>query len=159
MLTTSFGQSIRRNQHCINLRSHLGSAASFVLNQPQKYNIRDTNNAFTKKRRSITFSLANSNTQTYVLWQNIQKLDYLKPPWNTEKNKNNPSSRIWTSDLRMSAFWNQLQSSALPTELSRVRWKLAMHTRIWDSAATVLNSTSHSHYSYMVRISNKCIQK
>ena len=33
MWTTSFGQSIRRNQHCINLRSCLGSAASFVLNQ------------------------------------------------------------------------------------------------------------------------------
>ena len=29
--TTSFGHSIRRNQHCINLRSHLGLAASFVL--------------------------------------------------------------------------------------------------------------------------------
>ena len=41
MLTTSFGHSIRRNQHCINLRSRLGSAASFVLNQLQKYNIRD----------------------------------------------------------------------------------------------------------------------
>ena len=39
MLTTSFGHSIRRNQHCINLRSHLGSAASCVLNQLQKYNI------------------------------------------------------------------------------------------------------------------------
>ena len=36
MLTTSFGHSIRRNQHCINLRSHLGTAASFVLNQLQK---------------------------------------------------------------------------------------------------------------------------
>ena len=36
MLTTSFGHSIRRNQHCINPRSHLGSAASFVLNQLQK---------------------------------------------------------------------------------------------------------------------------
>ena len=42
MLTTSFDHSIRRNQHCINLRSHLGSAASFVLNQLQKYNIRDS---------------------------------------------------------------------------------------------------------------------
>ena len=41
MLTTSFGHSIRRNQHCINLRSHLGSSASFVLNQLQKSNIRD----------------------------------------------------------------------------------------------------------------------
>ena len=41
MLTTSFGHSIRRNQHCINLRSHLGSAVSFVLNQLQKYDIRD----------------------------------------------------------------------------------------------------------------------
>ena len=41
MLTTSFGHSIRRNQHCINLRSHLSSAASFVLNQLQKHNIRD----------------------------------------------------------------------------------------------------------------------
>ena len=41
MLTTSFGHSIRRNQHCINLRSHLGWAASFVLNQLQKYNIVD----------------------------------------------------------------------------------------------------------------------
>ena len=41
MLTTSFGHSIRRNQHCINLNSHLGTAASFVLNQLQKYNIRD----------------------------------------------------------------------------------------------------------------------
>ena len=39
MVTTSFGQSIRRNQHCINLRSHLGSAVSFVLNQLQKYDI------------------------------------------------------------------------------------------------------------------------
>ena len=41
MWTTSFGHSIRRNQHRINLRSRLGSAASFVLNQLQKYNIRD----------------------------------------------------------------------------------------------------------------------
>ena len=41
MVTTSFGQSIRRNQHCINFRSHLGSAVSFVLNQLQKYDIRD----------------------------------------------------------------------------------------------------------------------
>ena len=41
MLTTSFGHSIRRNQYCINQRSHLGSAVSFVLNQQQKYNIRD----------------------------------------------------------------------------------------------------------------------
>ena len=41
MLTTSFGHSIRRNQHCDNLRSHLGWAASFVLNQLKKYNIRD----------------------------------------------------------------------------------------------------------------------
>jgi len=41
MLTTSFGYSIRRNQHCINLRSHLGSAVSFVQSQLQKYNIRD----------------------------------------------------------------------------------------------------------------------
>ena len=41
MLTTSFGHSIRRNQHCINLRHHLSSAVSFVLNQLQKYNIRD----------------------------------------------------------------------------------------------------------------------
>ena len=42
MSPTSFGHSIRRNQHCINLRSHLGWAASFVLNQLQKYNIRDS---------------------------------------------------------------------------------------------------------------------
>ena len=42
MLTTSFGHSIRRNQYCINLMSHLGSEASFVLNQLQKYNIRDS---------------------------------------------------------------------------------------------------------------------
>ena len=41
MLTTSFGHSIRRNQHCINLRSHLGWAASFVQKQLQKYNNRD----------------------------------------------------------------------------------------------------------------------
>ena len=41
MLTTSFGHSIRRNQHCINLMSHFGSAVSFVQNQLQKYNIRD----------------------------------------------------------------------------------------------------------------------
>ena len=41
MWTTSFGHSISRNQHCVNLRSHLGSAVSFVLNQLQKYNIRD----------------------------------------------------------------------------------------------------------------------
>ena len=41
MLTTSFDHSIRRNQHGINLRSHLGWAVSFVLNQLQKYNIRD----------------------------------------------------------------------------------------------------------------------
>ena len=42
MWTTSVGQSIRRNQHCINLRSRLGLAASFVSNQIQKYNIRDS---------------------------------------------------------------------------------------------------------------------
>ena len=41
MLTTSFTHSIRRNQHCDNLRSHLGWAASFVLNQLQKFNIRN----------------------------------------------------------------------------------------------------------------------
>ena len=33
--------------------------------------------------------------------------------------KKNPSSRIRTSDLRMSALQSLLQSSALPTELSR----------------------------------------
>ena len=32
---------MRGNQHCINLRSRLGSPASFVPNQLQKYNIRD----------------------------------------------------------------------------------------------------------------------
>ena len=41
MLTTSFGHSIRRNQHCINLRSHLSSAVFSVLNQLQKYDIRE----------------------------------------------------------------------------------------------------------------------
>ena len=41
MWTTSFGHSIRGNQHRINLKSRLSSAASFVLNQLQKYNIRD----------------------------------------------------------------------------------------------------------------------
>ena len=35
MLTTSFGHRIRRNHHCINLRSHLGSAVYFVPNQLQ----------------------------------------------------------------------------------------------------------------------------
>ena len=39
MLTISFGHSIKRNQHCINLRSQLGLVASFVLNQLQKFNI------------------------------------------------------------------------------------------------------------------------
>ena len=40
MWTTSFGHSIRRNQHCINLRSCLGCPASFVLNQLEKYDMR-----------------------------------------------------------------------------------------------------------------------
>ena len=51
MLTTSFGHSIRRNQYCINLRSHLGSAVSFVLNQLQKYNIRDFTSYFHRPAR------------------------------------------------------------------------------------------------------------
>ena len=41
MWTTSFSCSIRGNQYCINLKSRLGSPASFVPNQLQKYNIRD----------------------------------------------------------------------------------------------------------------------
>ena len=41
MWTTSFSRSIRGNQPCINLKSHLGSPTSFVPNQLQKYNIRD----------------------------------------------------------------------------------------------------------------------
>ena len=41
MLTSSFGHSMRRNQHCINLRSCLGCPVSFVLNQLEKYDIRD----------------------------------------------------------------------------------------------------------------------
>ena len=41
MWTPSFIHRMRGNQHCINLRSRLGSAASFVSNQLQKYNIRD----------------------------------------------------------------------------------------------------------------------
>ena len=56
MLTTSFGQSIRRNQHCINLRSRFGSAASFVLNQVQKYDIRDYSSKCTTPSKSPIMS-------------------------------------------------------------------------------------------------------
>ena len=49
MWTTSFSRSIRGNQHCINLKSRLGSPASFVPNQLQKYNIRDVRNWSKKK--------------------------------------------------------------------------------------------------------------
>ena len=61
MLTTSFGHSIRRNQHCINLRSHLGSAASFVLNQLQKYNIRDRFPETFNRRLKISYSWTSQN--------------------------------------------------------------------------------------------------
>ena len=64
MFTTSFGHSIRRHQHCINLRSHLGSAAAFVLNQLQKYNIRNsypllgTLREFLRRTRPLSRALA-----------------------------------------------------------------------------------------------------
>ena len=37
---TTISRNIRGNQHCIDLKSRLGSQASFVANQLQKYNIR-----------------------------------------------------------------------------------------------------------------------
>ena len=63
MWTTTFGHRIRRNQHCINLRSHLGSEASFVLNQLLKYNIRDitTRGMLYDKPGFTFFSLAVHN--------------------------------------------------------------------------------------------------
>ena len=39
--TTSLSRAIRGNHHCNYEKSHLGSTASFIQNQLQKYNIRD----------------------------------------------------------------------------------------------------------------------
>ena len=78
MWTTSFGHSIKRNQHRIKLRSRIGSAVSFVLNQVQKYNIRDiiiigrhflykTGDFFLKRKKNLS-----SVPMIKKSWQKIQ---------------------------------------------------------------------------------------
>ena len=95
MLPTFFGHIIRRNQHCINMRSRLDSAASFVLNQLQNYNIRDCEMKWKSRcihlgtLPSIVFVCKNKEIEVsgqfkLCSWAHVfLKADLSNPQWHT----------------------------------------------------------------------------